>query len=81
VDASCTASGTASSSASSYNEGSAGAVLRKHLGSSYDFFAGYFFSDVGFNALVTLDGQTGRTSHRQVGSVGVEWHPTPTRIE
>jgi hypothetical protein len=77
VDASCAASG----SASSYNEGSAGAVLRKHLGRSYDFFAGYSFSDVGFNALVTLGGQTGRTSHRQLGGVGVEWHPTPTRIE
>jgi len=76
VDPSC-ASGTASS----YNEGSAGMVLRKHLGRSYDFFAGYFFSDVGFNALVTLDDRTGKTSHRQVGSVGVEWHPTPTRIE
>jgi len=67
--------------ASSYNEGSAGAVVRKHLGRSYDFFAGYFFSIVGFDVPVTLGGETGKTSQRQVGSIGVEWHPRPTRIE
>jgi len=67
--------------ASSYNEGSAGAILRKHLGRTYDFFAGYFFSMVGFDVPVTLGGETGKTSQRQIGSVGVEWHPTPTRIE
>ena len=31
--------------ASSYNEGSAGAVLRKHLGRTYDFFAAYRFGE------------------------------------
>jgi hypothetical protein len=67
--------------ASSYNEGSAGGILRKHLGRTYDFFAGYFFSMVGFDVPVTLGGQTGKTSQRQVGSIGVEWHPAPTRIE
>ncbi|MGA8539163.1 MAG: hypothetical protein WB566_06660 [Terriglobales bacterium] len=67
--------------ASSYNEGSAGVILRKHLGRTYDFFAGYFFSMVGFDVPVTLGGETGKTSQRQIGSVGVEWHPTPTRIE
>jgi hypothetical protein len=67
--------------ASSYDEGSAGVVLRKHFGRAYDFFAGYRFSEVGFNTPVTLNGVTGKTSQRQVGSIGVEWHPKPTRIE
>jgi len=67
--------------ASSYNEGSAGAILRKHLGRAYDFFVVYRFSELGFNNPITLEGSTGSTAQRNVGSVGVEWHPTPTRIE
>jgi len=59
---------------SSYNEGSAGFILRKHLGREYDFFAAYHFSELG------LDGIPG-VEQRQVGTVGVEWHPRPTRIE
>jgi hypothetical protein len=73
--------------ASSYDEGSVGAVFRKHLGRSYDFFAAYRFSEVDFSA--PLSGSTfcagggtcGRIAQRQVGTIGVEWHPTPTRIE
>jgi len=61
--------------ATSYDEGSAGVVLRKHFGRAYDFFVGYRFSEVGFN------GPTTQTSQRQIGSIGVEWHPKPTRIE
>ena len=67
--------------AASYDEGSAGAVFRKHLGRTYEFFAAYRFSEVAFNVPVTFSGSTGRISQRNVGSVGVEWHPTPTRIE
>jgi len=67
--------------AASYDEGSAGAVFRKHLGRTYEFFAAYRFSEVAFNVPVTFSGSTGRISHRNVGSIGVEWHPTPTRIE
>ncbi|MGD0793012.1 MAG: hypothetical protein ABR920_14695 [Terriglobales bacterium] len=67
--------------ASSYNEGSAGAVLRKHLGRTYDFFAAYRFSEVAFDVPVCLTGTCGRIAQRHVGSIGVEWHPTPTRID
>ena len=69
--------------ASSYDEGSAGVVLRKHLGRSYDFFSAYRFTDVAFNAPPGLGGSlgTGRIAHRHIGSIGVEWHPRPTRIE
>jgi len=69
--------------ATSYNEGYAGAIFRKHFGRSYDFFGAYRFSAVAFNAPPGLIGfpGAGRISHRHVGSVGVEWHPSPTRIE
>ena len=71
--------------ATSYNEGSVGAVLRKHLGRAYDFFLAYRFSEVSFNtpagAPVCIEGGCGTNNQRQIGTVGVEWHPTPTRIE
>ncbi len=73
------------SNASSYNEGSVIAVFRKHLGRTYDFFTAYRFSDVGFNvpgnAQNCIANSCGNVSQRQSGTIGVEWHPTPTRIE
>jgi len=72
--------------ATSYDEGSAGAIFRKHLGRTYDFFAAYRFSEVGFDQPLSgppfcTAGTCGSTSQRHVGTVGVEWHPRPTRIE
>ncbi len=67
--------------ASSYNEGSAGAVVRRHLGRSYDFFAAYRFSELAFNAPIESGGTNGKIAQRHVGTIGVEWHPKPTRIE
>lgn len=68
--------------AASYDEGSAGAILRKHLGRSYDFFGAYRFSEVAFNVPPGLSGfGPGRIAQRHIGTIGVEWHPRPTRIE
>lgn len=70
-----------------YDEGFAGAVVRKHFGRAYDFFMAYRFGEIGFDTpqvqLCGLAGQgpCGQTSQRHTGTVGVEWHPTPTRIE
>ena len=73
------------SNASSYNEGSVVAILRKHLGRTYDFFTAYRFSEVGFDVPAgqsnCVASTCGSTSQRQSGTIGVEWHPTPTRIE
>lgn len=78
-------SGLGLSNATSYNEGSVLAVLRKHLGRTYDFFAAYRFSDVGFNvpgnAQNCIANSCGNISQRHSGTIGLEWHPTPTRIE
>jgi hypothetical protein len=72
-------------SASSYDDGSVGAVLRKHLGRSYDFFAAYRFSELSFNTPgntpFCVSDSCGNTAQRHVGTVGVEWHPKPTRID
>jgi hypothetical protein len=69
--------------ASTYDAVYAGAVLRKHLGRTYDFFCAYRFSDLVFNVPPGLGPGfgTGRTARRHVGTIGVEWHPRPTRIE
>jgi hypothetical protein len=68
-------------SASSFDNGSAGFNLRKHLGRTYDFFASYRFGEEAFNSEITFEGSSGRISQRQIGTVGLEWHPKRTRIE
>ncbi len=72
---------TLGANASRYNEGSVSAILRKHLGRTYDFIASYHFGVTAFNVPVSVGGTTGRIGQRQVGAIGVEWHPTPTPIE
>jgi hypothetical protein len=71
--------------ATSYDDGSAGIVMRKHLGRSYDFFGAYRFSEISFStpgdSAVCIGGSCGRTAQRNIGTIGVEWHPKPTRIE
>jgi hypothetical protein len=68
-----------------YDEGFAGAILRKHLGRAYEVFVAYRFGEVGFDNAEPLcglgAGSCGNTSQRHIGTVGVEWHPTPKRIE
>jgi hypothetical protein len=67
--------------ASTYDDGSASTILRKHLGRTYDFVASYTFGETAFNVPVSIGGTTGRIGQRQSGTIGVEWHPAPTRIE
>jgi hypothetical protein len=70
-----------------YDEGFAGAILRKHFGRVYDGFVSYHFGEIGFDnadPLCGLGGGVGSCGHisqRHAGVVGVEWHPTPIRIE
>lgn len=67
--------------ANTYNEGFAGAVLRKHLGRTWDAILAYRFAEVAFNVPVALGGVVGRTNQRQVGTIALEWHPKAVRIE
>jgi hypothetical protein len=67
--------------ANSYDEGFAGSTIRRHFGRAWDLFVAYRFAEVSFNVPITLDGATGKTNQRQIGTVGIEWHPKPTRIE
>jgi len=67
--------------ASVFNQGFGGAVLRKHLSRSWDALAAYRFSIINFNNPVSIDGSTGKTNHRQIGTIAIEWHPKAVRIE
>ena len=68
--------------AGSFNDGFASAILRKHLGRSYEFFGAYRFSELAFDQTVNLGiGGRGKIAERNVGTIGIEWHPKPTRIE
>jgi hypothetical protein len=69
-----------------YDEGFAGAILRKHIGRVYGVFVGYRFAEIGFDNAYPLcgpggGGACGHTSQRHAGTIGVDWHPTPKRIE
>ena len=69
-----------------YNEGFLGMILRKHIGRVYDVFLAYRFSEIGFDNTDPLcglggAGACGHISGRQAGTIGVDWHPTPKRIE
>ncbi len=67
--------------AGSYDDGYLSAIMRKHLGRTYEFFAAYRFGEEAFSQTVCLSNSCGKISQRQVGAIGVEWHPRPTRIE
>ena len=70
--------------ASTYDEGYAAAVVRKHFGRSYDLFVAYRFSELGLDAPISNCPNVlgcGQLNSRHVGTIGLEWHPTPTRIE
>ena len=69
-----------------YDEGFVGAILRKHFGRTYDVFAAYRFAEIGFDNAAPLcglpgSGSCGNIAQRHAGTIGVEWHPTPKRIE
>jgi hypothetical protein len=67
--------------ASVFNQGFGGAVLRKHIGRNWDALAAYRFSIISFDNPVSIDGSTGKTNHRQIGTIALEWHPKAVRIE
>ncbi len=64
-----------------YDEGFAGATLRKHLNRTWDIIGAYRFSEAWFDVPVTIGGSTGKTNRRQIGTIALEWHPKAIRIE
>jgi hypothetical protein len=64
-----------------FDHGFARVLLRKHLGREYSAFAAYRFNELSFNSPVCVSGSCSRSSERNMATIGVEWHPRPTRID
>jgi hypothetical protein len=65
-----------------YSDGFAGVAFRKQIGRNYGVFAAARFNDLAFdNSFCTNGGSCSRISQRYIGTVGVDWHPRPIRIE
>lgn len=66
----------------SYSDGFAGVALRKQIGRNYGIFAASRFGELAFNnSFCANGGSCSRISQRYIGTVGVDWHPRPIRIE
>jgi hypothetical protein len=59
-----------------FNHTFARAMLRKHLGREFSAFAAYRFNDLNFD-----NSATGLNTQRHMASIGLEWHPRPSRID
>jgi hypothetical protein len=57
-----------------FDHGFARVLLRKHINREFSAFAAYRFNDL------TFDGP-GRSTTRNMATIGVEWHPRPSRID
>ena len=60
----------------SFNHGFGRVLLRKHLGREFSAFSAYRYNDL------TFDG-AGRSNNtqRHMATVGIEWHPRPSRLD
>lgn len=63
-----------------FNHGFARILLRKHLGREMSAFMAYRFNDLGLDKCSVNGGICGQ-SQRHMGTVGIEWHPRPVRID
>jgi hypothetical protein len=65
-----------------YSDGFAGVAFRKQIGRNFGIFAASRFNDLAFdNSFCGTGTSCSRISQRYVGTVGVDWHPRPIRIE
>jgi hypothetical protein len=66
-----------------FNHAFARVLFRKHLGREFSSFAAYRFNDTSFSS-PTCDletGDCGRSTARHMATIGLEWHPRPSRID
>ncbi len=56
-------------------------LLRKHLGREYSAFAAYRFNDLSFDNSSCGSGACDQVAARHMATIGLEWHPRPSRID
>jgi len=65
-----------------YSDGFVGVAFRKQVGRNYGVFAAGRYSQLAFdNSFCTSGTSCSRISERFIGTIGVDWHPRPIRIE
>ena len=66
----------------SYQYWYAGTSLQRQLGQHFSAFVNYQFNDIGFGSCTTTAGGVcGSSATRHTGSVGINWHPKPIRLD
>ncbi len=68
-------------SGNTFDHGFARVLLRKHLGREYSAFAAYRFNDLSLENTACNTGVCTLSSERHMVTIGVEWHPRPSRID
>ena len=75
---------TAGINSSSYAYWYSGASLRRQIGQHFGAFMSYQFNDFGSSGCTSSAGSTslcGQTVAQHIGSVGIDWHPRPIRLD
>jgi len=65
-----------------YSDGFVGVAFRKQVGRNYGVFAAARYGQLAFDNSFCASGTScSRISERFIGTIGVDWHPRPIRIE
>jgi len=76
------ASALGASAAKTYDYWYGGTSIRRQLGRYFGAFVSYQYSDIRFNTSVcTVPGTCATSQARNVGLVGIDWHPHPFRLD
>ena len=59
----------------------AGSSLHRNIGQQFGIFVNYQFSDLGLGQCTATGSVCGQTSTRHTGSIGIDWHPKPIRLD
>jgi hypothetical protein len=69
---------------SSYDFWYAGGSLRRQIGQHFGAFMTYQFNNFGSSSCTNSSGATGlcgQTVQQHIGSIGIDWHPRPIRLD
>jgi hypothetical protein len=75
---------TAGLNSSTYDYWYAGGSLRRQIGRHFGAFMSYQFNSFGSGSCTTAGGSTslcGQTVQQHIGSIGIDWHPRPIRLD
>jgi hypothetical protein len=75
---------TAGLNSNSYQYWYAGGSLRRQIGQHFGAFMTYQFNNFGSSSCTSSSGANtlcGQTVQQHMGSIGIDWHPRPIRLD